>query len=231
MKKSNYLKLIILLITIVLIGCEKEEVPIASFTMDKTSAGTGETISFTNTSENATSYVWDFGDGNTSTDENPIYSYSVGGDFTITLTATGSGGTNSTTKTITISLIPENGEWVGNYTGRSTADGDISFYINDGIITDEGSTIEFNMAGSTFTVSMFVNIYFSGVTITRFFYNDIQIDDASFEFTHGQVTSSGGKITVTGTFTSFNECEGTVTFDENSYSGSGHANFSYTAVR
>lgn len=40
------------------------------------------------------SYDWDFGDGGSSTLQNPIYSYSVVGDFTIRLTVTdGDGGT------------------------------------------------------------------------------------------------------------------------------------------
>jgi Zn-dependent metalloprotease len=49
------------------------------------------TVSFTNFSVNATSYLWNFGDGITSTEANPTHIYSVAGTYTITLTATGSG--------------------------------------------------------------------------------------------------------------------------------------------
>lgn len=45
-------------------------------------------VSFTNESENANSYQWDFGDENgTSTDENPVYEYADEGTYTITLTS------------------------------------------------------------------------------------------------------------------------------------------------
>jgi PKD repeat protein len=46
-------------------------------------------ITFTNLSANATSYLWDFGDGTTSTTENPTHVYSNLGVFNVTLTADG----------------------------------------------------------------------------------------------------------------------------------------------
>lgn len=45
----------------------------------------GNVISFINTSSNATSYLWDFGDGTTSTLQNPTHSYVSQGDYTIKL--------------------------------------------------------------------------------------------------------------------------------------------------
>ena len=47
----------------------------------------GETVEFQNTSENATTYSWDFGDGQTSTEENPSYTFSSAGTFEVQLTA------------------------------------------------------------------------------------------------------------------------------------------------
>jgi len=46
-----------------------------------------EMIQFTNGSSGSVSWLWDFGDGQTSTDENPIHIYDELGDFTLTLTA------------------------------------------------------------------------------------------------------------------------------------------------
>lgn len=43
---------------------------------------------FLNNSTDATSYLWDFGDGETSTDENPVHIYSTAGSYTVALTAT-----------------------------------------------------------------------------------------------------------------------------------------------
>lgn len=49
-------------------------------------------IVFRSYSTDAVSYLWDFGDGNTSTEENPNYTYAVGGLYTVTLTTTSSDG-------------------------------------------------------------------------------------------------------------------------------------------
>lgn len=47
------------------------------------------TVSFTDLSTNATSWFWDFGDGNTSTVQNPTHTYGTNGPFTVTLTVNG----------------------------------------------------------------------------------------------------------------------------------------------
>ncbi len=49
-------------------------------------------IVFRSYSTDAVSYLWDFGDGNTSTEANPNYTYTSGGLYTVTLTTTSSDG-------------------------------------------------------------------------------------------------------------------------------------------
>jgi len=44
------------------------------------------TVSFNNLSQNALGYLWDFGDGQTSTEENPVHTYSTLGTYSVTLT-------------------------------------------------------------------------------------------------------------------------------------------------
>lgn len=61
-------------------------------------------VSFSNSSSNATSYEWDFGDGNTSTDENPWNNYGAVGEYDVTLIATTNGCANDTT-TMTITVM------------------------------------------------------------------------------------------------------------------------------
>jgi PKD repeat protein len=53
----------------------------------------GESVDFTNNSTGANDFVWDFGDGNQSTDVNPSHSYSEAGTYEVKLTA-GNGTAN-----------------------------------------------------------------------------------------------------------------------------------------
>ena len=59
-------------------------------------------ITFTNTSENGMDYIWDFGDGTTSGDENPEHEYAAAGTYTITLTTTNCSRESVTTQEVTI---------------------------------------------------------------------------------------------------------------------------------
>jgi PKD repeat protein len=63
-------------------------------------------VNFTQTISNATSFSWDFGDGEGSTDENPAHTYEVDGSYTVTLTIVGTCNTIVVTKTITIANPP-----------------------------------------------------------------------------------------------------------------------------
>ena len=47
-----------------------------------------KSISFSNCSTNGESYLWDFGDGTTSTDANPTHSYTSYGNYTVSLITT-----------------------------------------------------------------------------------------------------------------------------------------------
>jgi PKD repeat protein len=100
MKRTLYLS-ILLAGTLLVSSCSKEP-PVAAFSMDKTTFKAEEKITFTNLSENADSYAWDFGDGKKSLDENPAHTYTSSGDFTIKLVATGRGGVDSTAQTISV---------------------------------------------------------------------------------------------------------------------------------
>lgn len=64
-----------------------------------------KTVTFTNLSTDADSYSWDFDDGNTSTEENPVHTYDAYGDYDVRLTASGEGG--DVIKKITISVVKE----------------------------------------------------------------------------------------------------------------------------
>ncbi|WP_163416327.1 MULTISPECIES: PKD domain-containing protein [unclassified Flagellimonas] len=57
-----------------------------------TDADDNLTVVFRSYSTDATSYLWDFGDGNTSSEANPNYTYATGGLFKVKLTTTSSDG-------------------------------------------------------------------------------------------------------------------------------------------
>jgi len=99
-------------ITIVLVflisSCKKE--PVASFEFDQNNVKAPATINFTNTSVNATEYLWNFGDGETTTETNPSHEYIKGGDYDVSLKAYGEDDTHTTV--ITITILPNmTGHW------------------------------------------------------------------------------------------------------------------------
>jgi len=57
-------------------------------------------VVFSNCSQNATSYLWDFGDGNTSAEENPVHYYTDDGAFIVCLTASNESGNDTMTDTV-----------------------------------------------------------------------------------------------------------------------------------
>jgi len=65
----------------------------------------GDTISFTNSSENSTKYLWDFGDGYTSTERTPVHIYKNTGIFSIKLTVLNDYSIDTMTKPIAIRAL------------------------------------------------------------------------------------------------------------------------------
>jgi FOG: PKD repeat len=59
--------------------------PISAFDASPLSGFAPLTVYFTNLSSSATDYAWDFGDGNTSANANPIYTYTSAGIYTVAL--------------------------------------------------------------------------------------------------------------------------------------------------
>lgn len=82
--------------------------PVAAFTADTASGTYPHIVTFTDTSSGyPSSYSWDFGDGWTSTSQNPVHTYASVGTYSVSLTVTNSDGTDTETKSnyITVSSI------------------------------------------------------------------------------------------------------------------------------
>ena len=66
------------------------DIPSADFTLDSYGICRGETIVFSNESKGSIyRYLWDFGDGNYSTEKNPEYTYQEPGEYEISLIVSG----------------------------------------------------------------------------------------------------------------------------------------------
>ncbi|MBN2381167.1 PKD domain-containing protein, partial [candidate division WOR-3 bacterium] len=96
--------------------------PDADFSGNPTSGNAPLTVSFTDQStNNPTSWAWDFGDGNTSAVENPSHVYNNTGQYTVSLTVQNAGGQDTETKTnyITVGSAPT--PVTANFAGNPTS--------------------------------------------------------------------------------------------------------------
>jgi PKD repeat protein len=76
-----------------------EPPPLVDFSADPTSGSIPLTVNFFDLTEGTIdSWLWDFGDGNTSDDQNPVHIYTEMDIYTVSLTATGPGGTETLVK-------------------------------------------------------------------------------------------------------------------------------------
>lgn len=86
-------------------GCPSQPAgaPEASFTLDKRFGTKPHTVQFTDTSlpgdAPITAWVWDFGDEESSTEQNPSHTYDTNGTYNVKLTVTNSIGKSSTEST------------------------------------------------------------------------------------------------------------------------------------
>lgn len=78
---------------------QQKVIPEAGFDADTSN---GLDVQLVDTSQNATGWNWNFGDGTNSTDQNPEHTYSSAGNYTVNLTASNENGTVSVNKTIDV---------------------------------------------------------------------------------------------------------------------------------
>src|SRR6266498_1643395 len=79
--------------------------PVAAFSAPVVCEGAATV--FSNSSNGAASYSWDFGDGGSSTDPAPSHTYAAAGTYTVQLTATSAAGcSNPTSHSVTVNASP-----------------------------------------------------------------------------------------------------------------------------
>ncbi|MDT0676547.1 PKD domain-containing protein [Autumnicola musiva] len=134
--------------------------PVPSPTADFTVDADDLTVTFTNTSENAVSYAWDFGDGNTSTEENPTHTYAAEGTYTVVLTTTGEDGTEvESTQEVTVEATEPTAEYTFEVDGltatfTNTSENAVSYAwdFGDGNTSTEENPTHTYAAEGTYTV-------------------------------------------------------------------------------
>lgn len=88
-------------------GCSSQtgSNPVADFVGNPTSGTPGTNVQFTDLTTNSpTQWAWTFGDGGTSTLQNPSHTYNAVGLYSVTLTATNGNGSDSYTRTNYINI-------------------------------------------------------------------------------------------------------------------------------
>jgi PKD repeat protein len=155
--------------------------PVANFNFNVNQCA--GTVSFSdNSTNNPTSWTWNFGDGGASSQQNPVHTYTAGGTYTVTLIATNAYGSSFQTKTVTVNPLA----FTAGYTGSLLLNSPISFTTNystgsvytwnfgDGNSSGSQSPVHTYTAFGTYTVSL--TIVAAGCVNTRTFV--IVINDA-----------------------------------------------------
>jgi PKD repeat protein len=107
-----------------------------------------------------TSWLWDFGDGHTSTAQNPMHTYLASGNYTVSLTATNANGSDQVVKTSYIQVVLTGTAPLGindniclsgvaNLSATPTNGGTITWYDGSGAVVGTGATYSPTVTGTT----------------------------------------------------------------------------------
>lgn len=112
----------------------------AFYTADSASCSVPKDVHFNNNSVSGISYLWNFGDGGTSTQENPTHTYTATGTYTVTLIAYGCNGVTDTVVFPNRVIIDQTLPCVVNMPGGN---GDITQSNCNGVLYDSGGNLDY----------------------------------------------------------------------------------------
>lgn len=148
---------------------------------------TNTTVNFTNTSSTGT-YLWDFGDGNTSTVTNPTHTYSDYGTYNVCLTVTNSCGTDNSCKMVDV---------MNSSTVTETENSFLNYYPNP-------ATEKLFITNIPANVASIVLVDISGKVINTFGINNTQLNIELNDLSQGVylllVKDASGQVLATDKF-------------------------------
>ena len=189
--------------------------PVANFTATPVSGMVPLPVQFTDASTGAiTSYLWTFGDGATSTEQNPSHQYNTVGNYTVSLNVTGLAGSNTKTVTgfITVNKAVPPVAWFSGTPTTGTVPltvgftdetiGTVTSYLwtfGDGSTsTEKNPSHQYNATG-TYSVKLTVTNSAGSNTITRQKY--IRVDKVDLPVAGFTGTPTTGTVPLTVGFT------------------------------
>ncbi|MGB3467019.1 MAG: PKD domain-containing protein [Cyclobacteriaceae bacterium] len=150
-------------------------------------------VTFSNGTRHGHSFIWDFGDGNTSVERNPTHTYQSNGVYTVTLTTTNtlSNETNAFTQIIAIGPLTADFETTidgGNvqFTNLSTNAVTYTWDLGDGSTSTEENPLHIYLAQGTYNVTLVASVGDQSESITK----EVVISSVSFLST---LASAAGK--------------------------------------
>jgi len=112
MIKSTYGKIVVILLSVMIstlsfFSAACTEPPIAQISSDKDYVTTKDTVTFyDNSSGEIVSRIWNFGDGETSSEQNPTHTFKNKGNYTVTYVAENKGGQSSAVLNVDVIAAP-----------------------------------------------------------------------------------------------------------------------------
>ena len=136
--------------------------PLAQFSMSPSTGCGPLNVAFVDASSNSpTSWSWDFGDGTTSTLQNPTHIYSVAGTYSIVMIASNSAGSSTATGSVSVMDSPIIQPSTVNETAANACDGGATATVSGGTIpysymwSDSSATATIgNLCAGTYTLDV-----------------------------------------------------------------------------
>ena len=181
--------------------------PTADFTGTPTTILERESVTFTNNSQYAATYLWNFGDGETSTEANPVHTYMTPGTYTVSLRVENTLGNDTKTRTNYITVNANTNPPVADFEASETeisTGTTITFTdLTENIVTSWSWTFEGGTPATSTEQNPTVTYdepgeYTVTLTATNAYGSDVETKTAYINVFYPEIVMSNDDITVCG---------------------------------